>query len=100
MGSFGLCTAELVGSQLETWMLQVPMVCLPMLGLAPGLLAFKMLLVAAPWSHLALMLADPSSVLRLGLKPVSIPSIHDSSPHPLLPTRVQEGRHGTALLDQ
>lgn len=90
MGSFALCTVEFVGSQLGLWMLPVPMVWLPVLELVPGLLESRVLLVAAAWSHLAFLLVDPRSVLRLGLKPVSIPrSMRDSSP-----VRVQE--EGTA----
>lgn len=81
MGSFALCTAEFAWSQLELWMLPVPMVWLPVLELAPGLLESRMLLVAAAWSHLAFLLVDPRSVLGLGLKPVSIPrSLRDRSP--------------------
>lgn len=85
MGSFGLCSAEFVGSQMELWILPLPMVLLPVLELSPGLLS-RVLLVAAAWSHLAFLLVDPGSVLGLGLKPVSIPrSMRDSSP-----IRVQE----------
>lgn len=46
---------------------------LPMLGLTPGLLGFRVLLIAAPWSHLAFLLVDPMSVLRLGPKALEHP---------------------------
>lgn len=68
MGSFGLCGAEFVGSQLETCVLRVSMVQLPILGLTPGLLGSRVLLIAAPWSHLAFLVVDPMSVLQLGWK--------------------------------
>lgn len=71
------------------------------LGLAPGLLGSRVFLIVALWSHLAFLLPDPRSVLGLGLKPVSIPSIHDGQlPHPLFPTRVQEEGTGTTVSDQ
>lgn len=95
MGSFALCTAEFARSQLEM-MLRVPVVWLPVLELAPGLLGSRVLLVAAAWSHLAFLLVDPRS---MELKPTGIPSIHEGQlPPPLFPIRVQE--EGTARLCQ
>lgn len=76
MGSFGLCSAEFVGSQLETCVLRVSMVWLPMLGLTPGLLGSRVLLIAAPWSHLAFLVVDPMSVLQLG------PTAREHPEHP------------------
>lgn len=98
MGNFGLCTAEFVGSQLET---ESAHGVVAHAGIASCLVGVQSALIAALWSHLALMLADPRSVLRLGLKPVSIPSIYDRQLPPApVPHPCAGGRHGTAVSDQ
>lgn len=79
-------------------MLRVLVVWLPMLGLPPGLLGSRVLLIAALWSHLIFLLVDPRSVQGLELKPVSI--YNRQLPPPLFLIHVQEEGTGTTVSDQ